>query len=111
MVMPTNIVKNKNNYILYMITFVDTRRKIVLLSNKNSEDGESDLQKNKLYVLREKSGFTKTDVAIFLGMTTSGITGIERSKKISLDKAMKLSKIYNVSIDVIFHASKELIEV
>ncbi|HAU4845818.1 TPA: helix-turn-helix transcriptional regulator [Clostridioides difficile] len=68
------------------------------------------MKKNKLSVLREKSGLTKTDVAIFLNMTTSGITGIERSTKISLDKAMKLSKIYGVSIYDIFNASREFME-
>ncbi|EGT3815306.1 helix-turn-helix transcriptional regulator [Clostridioides difficile] len=68
------------------------------------------MKKNKLSVLREKSGLTKTDVAIFLNMTTSGITGIERSTKISLDKAIKLSKIYGVSIYDIFNASIEFVE-
>ncbi|HBH3701021.1 TPA: helix-turn-helix transcriptional regulator [Clostridioides difficile] len=68
------------------------------------------MRKNKLSVLREKNGLTKTDVAIFLNMTTSGITGIERSTKISLDKAIKLSKIYGVSIYDIFNASREFME-
>ncbi|HBF5866273.1 helix-turn-helix transcriptional regulator [Clostridioides sp. ZZV14-6044] len=68
------------------------------------------MKKNGLFKLREKKGLTKVDVAIALNMTTSGITGIERSKKISLDKAIKLSKIYSVSIYDIFNASREFIE-
>ncbi|HBG7322954.1 helix-turn-helix transcriptional regulator [Clostridioides difficile] len=68
------------------------------------------MKKNKLSVLREENGLTKTDVAIFLNMTPSGITGIERSTKISLDKAIKLSEIYSVSIYDIFNASREFME-
>ncbi|EGT3953465.1 TPA: helix-turn-helix transcriptional regulator [Clostridioides difficile] len=68
------------------------------------------MKKNKLSVLREENGLTKTDVAIFLNMTPSGITGIERSTKISLDKAIKLSEIYGVSIYDIFNASREFME-
>ncbi|MGX9758863.1 helix-turn-helix transcriptional regulator [Clostridioides difficile] len=68
------------------------------------------MKKNGLFKLREKKGLTKVDVAIALNITTSGVTGIERSKKISLDKAIKLSKIYSVSIYDIFNASREFIE-
>ncbi|MCI0936812.1 helix-turn-helix domain-containing protein [Clostridioides difficile] len=68
------------------------------------------MKKNKLSELREKSGFTKTDVAIFLNMTTSGITGIEKSEKISLDKGIKLAILYGVPIYEILRASKEFIE-
>ncbi|MCC0732116.1 MULTISPECIES: helix-turn-helix domain-containing protein [unclassified Clostridioides] len=68
------------------------------------------MKKNGLFKLREKKGLTKVDVAIALNITTSGVTGIERSKKISLDKAIKLSKIYSVSIYDIFNASREFTE-
>ncbi|EMJ4245513.1 TPA: helix-turn-helix transcriptional regulator [Clostridioides difficile] len=68
------------------------------------------MKKNRLSELRVKKGYTKADVAIALNMTTSGITGIEKSEKISLDKGIKLSILYGVSIYDILKASKEFIE-
>ncbi|HBF9262902.1 TPA: helix-turn-helix transcriptional regulator [Clostridioides difficile] len=68
------------------------------------------MKKNRLSELRVKKGYTKVDVAIALNMTTSGITGIEKSEKISLDKGIKLSILYGVSIYDILKASKEFIE-
>ncbi|EOE7347202.1 helix-turn-helix transcriptional regulator [Clostridioides difficile] len=68
------------------------------------------MKKNRLSELRVNKGLTKADVAIALNMTTSGITGIEKSERISLDKGIKLAILYGVPIYEILRASKEFIE-
>ncbi len=59
--------------------------------------------KNGLYDLRKKHKYTQEELAKRLGVTRQTIISIEQGKYIaSLPLALKMAKIFNVSVEQIF---------
>ncbi len=64
-----------------------------------------------LKLLRKSKALTQTDVAIFLGLSQnyySSIENGERQKDLDLSILIKLSKLFNVSIDYIISEEEKL---
>lgn len=59
--------------------------------------------KNGLYNLRKKNKYTQEELAKRLGVTRQTIISIEQGKYIaSLPLALKMAKMFNVSVEEIF---------
>lgn len=62
---------------------------------------------NKVYELRKLNKMTQDDLASKLGVTRQTIISIEKGKYVaSLQLALKMSKIFNVSVEEIFELEK-----
>lgn len=62
----------------------------------------------KLRVLREQHGFTLREFADMLGVHNSHISRIERGKKPSVELILKISRIFDVPIDILMKDELEL---
>ena len=54
---------------------------------------------NGLKKLRENYGFTKSEIATYLGVTVQAISKIEKDKKVKVEYIFILSKVYGTSIE------------
>ena len=54
---------------------------------------------NGLKKLRENYGFTKSEIATYLGVTVQAISKIEKAKKVKVEYIFILSKVYGTSIE------------
>lgn len=63
----------------------------------------------RLRILREKHELTQAEVASYLGTTQSYYAQYENGKRtIPLDRAVKLAKLYNTSLDYIGGLSDDI---
>ena len=59
---------------------------------------------NRVYELRKLNKMTQDDLASRLGVTRQTIISIEKGKYVdSLQLALKMSQVFNVSVEDIFH--------
>lgn len=64
--------------------------------------------KNRLKVLRAEKNMTQEDLADFVGVSRQTINAIEKDKfDPSLPTAFKLAKLFNLSIEEVFHYESE----
>ncbi len=64
--------------------------------------------KNKVHEYRKLNKLTQEDLAIKLGVTRQTINSIENDKYVaSLQLALKMAKVFNVSVENIFSLDEE----
>jgi putative transcriptional regulator len=65
--------------------------------------------KNKLKVLRAERDMTQAELAVLLSVSRQTVNAIEKGKfDPSLPLAFKMSKLFHLPIEEIFHSSEDL---
>jgi len=62
----------------------------------------------KLHTLRMQRGFTLREIADMLGVHNSHIARIEKGKKPSVELILKISRLFDVPIDILMKDELEL---